>query len=243
MVETADGGLDVLAYDHNTGSFQRDMSYLARCSDPFADVDQLSERQFEEHVRRLNGTPMTLDRLSDAFSFALDLHRTQVRKGSNTPYIAHLMGVSSLALEFGADEDEAIAALLHDAAEDQGGARTLAEIERRFGHRVAEIVEHCTDALTEPKPPWRERKEAYLRLLATAPASVKLVSGSDKLYNARCLVSDYRAVGEALWDRFSGGRDGVLWYYGRLPEVLQGGPMLLVDELERTCNQLAKLAD
>jgi GTP pyrophosphokinase len=186
---------------------------------------------------------MSLDRLPEAFAFAVDLHRTQVRKGSNTPYIAHLMGVSSLALEFGGNEDEAIAALLHDAAEDQGGAHTLAEIERRFGRRVAEIVEHCTDALIEPKPPWRERKEAYLCRLATAPTSVKLVSGSDKLYNARSIVGDYRAVGEALWDRFAGGRDGVLWYYGRLPEVLQGGPMLLVDELQRTCHQLAKLAD
>ena len=97
------------------------------------------------------------------FAFAVDLHRTQVRKGSNTPYNRAPDGVSSLALEYGGDEDEAIAALLHDAAEDQGSARTLAEIERRFGRRVAEIVEHCTDALSEPKPPWRERKEAYLR--------------------------------------------------------------------------------
>jgi (p)ppGpp synthase/HD superfamily hydrolase len=186
---------------------------------------------------------LSYDRLPEAFTFAADLHRTQRRNGTQVPYIAHLMGVASIALEHGADEEEAIAALLHDAAEDQGGEATLAMIRERFGARVADIVEHCTDAMAEPKPPWRERKEAYLKRLATAPASVKLVSGSDKLHNARCIVSDYRAVGEAVWQRFTAGRDGVLWYYGELARVLRGGPASLVAELTETCERMAEMAE
>lgn len=159
------------------------------------------------------------ERFRDALTFAFDLHREQERKGSGVPYVAHLLGVSSLALEHGADEDGAIAALLHDAVEDQGGEAVLAQIEARFGSRVATIVAACSDSTETPKPPWRERKERYIAHLASAPHEVQLVSACDKLYNARAILADYLVVGESLWERFTGGRDGVLWYYRALADA------------------------
>ncbi|MGB0008141.1 MAG: HD domain-containing protein, partial [Candidatus Sulfotelmatobacter sp.] len=152
-------------------------------------------------------------RFLKAFLFAAEKHAGQVRKASTTPYIAHLMGVASLTLEFGGDEDMAIAALLHDVVEDCGGAPMLKEVKKRFGSRVAKIVDGCTDSDIEPKPPWRERKENYLRHLKDADAETRLVSASDKLNNVRSILSDYREVGESIWARFNGGRDGTLWYY------------------------------
>jgi (p)ppGpp synthase/HD superfamily hydrolase len=157
-------------------------------------------------------------RYRDALAFAFDLHQQQVRHGPGVPYVAHLLGVSSLVLEYGADEDEAIAALLHDAVEDQGGRETLGQIAARFGARVAAIVEGCTDSIDPPRPPWRERKERYLAHLRAADRSVQLVSACDKLYNARAILADLRQIGGALWPRFSGGRDGVLWYYAALAQ-------------------------
>ena len=163
------------------------------------------------------------DRYRQALELAFSLHRTQERKGSGVPYVAHLLGVSSLALEYGADEDEAIAALLHDAVEDQGGMEAAAEIRGRFGERVTEIVLGCSDWAGEgEKPSWRERKERYLEHLERASTSVRLVSACDKLYNARSMVADLERLGEALWPRFTGGRDGSLWYYNepsRPPEI------------------------
>jgi (p)ppGpp synthase/HD superfamily hydrolase len=159
------------------------------------------------------------NRFRDALVFAFDLHREQERKGSGVPYVAHLLGVSSLAMEHGADEDGAIAALLHDAVEDQGGPAILSEIEARFGPRVARIVSACTDSTETPKPPWRERKERYVAHLAGAPPDAQLVSACDKLYNARAILADYREVGDALWERFTAGRDGVLWYYRALADA------------------------
>jgi GTP pyrophosphokinase len=158
-------------------------------------------------------------RFRDALVFAFDLHRTQERKGSGVPYVAHLLGVSSLAMEHGANEDGAIAALLHDAVEDQGGPALLAEIESRFGLQVALIVAACTDSQETPKPPWRERKERYVAHLAKASPDAQLVSACDKLYNARAILADYREVGDALWSRFTAGRDGVLWYYRALADA------------------------
>lgn len=183
-------------------------------------------------------------RFRDAFDYALELHATQTRKGTLIPYIAHLMAVSSIVLEHGADEDTAVAALLHDAVEDQGGAPVLAEIRRRFGDAVGEIVAGCTDADTCPKPPWRARKEAYIAHVRTAPAAVRLVSCADKLHNARSILFDYRAMGEALWERFRGGRDGTLWYYRSLVEAFReaGGSSALVDELDRVVVELERLA-
>ena len=159
-----------------------------------------------------------------ALLFAAEKHSGQTRKASTIPYIAHLMGVASLVLEAGGDEDLAIAALLHDVVEDCGGAPVLKEVCRRFGKRVAAIVEGCTDADTHPKPPWRERKENYLRHLRTADADTRLVSAADKLNNVRSILSDYRALGESVWSRFNGGREGTLWYYRTLLEIFLAHP-------------------
>jgi (p)ppGpp synthase/HD superfamily hydrolase len=154
-----------------------------------------------------------------AFEFAAEKHSGQVRKASSIPYIAHLIGVASLVLEAGGDEDLAIAALLHDVVEDCGGAPMLKEVRHRFGARVAKVVDGCTDADTYPKPPWRERKEQYIRHLRSADADTRLVSAADKLNNIRSILSDYRAVGESVWSRFNGGREGTLWYYRTLRDV------------------------
>jgi GTP pyrophosphokinase len=171
------------------------------------------------------------------------LHAAQVRKGSGAPYVAHLLAVAAIALEYGADEDEAIAALLHDAIEDQGGAPTRAEIYRRFGPRVAAIVDDCTDSDATPKPPWRERKEKHLARLSAAGASAHLVSAADKLHNARSILQDYRVLGERLWERFSGGKSGTLWYYRQVAAVLcRARPGPLADELARTIDELERLA-
>jgi (p)ppGpp synthase/HD superfamily hydrolase len=178
-----------------------------------------------------------------AFQFAAEKHARQARKASTVPYIAHLMGVTSLVLEAGGDEDLAIAALLHDVVEDCGGAPMLKEVRRRFGVRVAKIVDGCTDSDTEPKPPWRGRKEAYLRHLKSADAETRLVSAADKLNNVRSILSDYREVGESIWARFNGGRDGTLWYYrALLQEFLRRKPNRLIRELELAVRDLEATA-
>jgi (p)ppGpp synthase/HD superfamily hydrolase len=156
------------------------------------------------------------DRFDDAFRYARQLHQSQVRKGTTIPYIAHLMTVSALVIEHGGNEDQAIAGLLHDAAEDQGGAATLGEIRAMFGGAVADIVADCTDAWTEPKPPWRARKEAYLDGLPHKPQASLLVSLADKTHNAEAILFDYRVLGDSLWDRFNGAAEGTRWYYGEL---------------------------
>ncbi len=177
---------------------------------------------------------MLSDRYAAALAFAFQLHRAQERKGSGVPYVAHLLSVSSLVLEYGGDEDEAIAGLLHDAAEDQGGTKTLDEIRTRFGPRIADIVLGCSDSMDGPKPPWRERKEQYLKHLAASSPSIRLVSGCDKLHNARCILTDLRGVGDELWGRFAGGRDGSLWYYRALTDVLANGASPVARELGTT---------
>jgi GTP pyrophosphokinase len=174
-----------------------------------------------------------------AFLFAAEKHAGQGRKASTVPYIAHLMGVASLVLEAGGDEDLAIAALLHDVVEDCGGAPMLKEVRRRFGKRVANIVEGCTDTDIDPKPPWRERKENYLRHLRNADPDTRLVSAADKLHNVRSILTDYRDVGESIWARFNGGRDGTLWYYRvLLDEFLRRKPNRITRELELAVNDL-----
>jgi len=181
-------------------------------------------------------------RFEEALTFATRLHADQARKGTTIPYISHLLAVTSIVLEQGGNEDEAIAALLHDAIEDQGGASTREEIRRRFGETVVEIVNGCTDAEVVPKPPWRRRKEAYIAHLRDAPASVRLVSAADKLHNARAILADYRSVGESLWKRFHGGKTGTLWYYRTLVDVLQKtGPAPLFEELERVVSEIETL--
>jgi (p)ppGpp synthase/HD superfamily hydrolase len=178
-----------------------------------------------------------------AFQFAAKKHAGQTRKASTIPYIAHLMGVASLVLEAGGDEDLAIAALLHDVVEDCGGAPMLKEVRRRFGARVAKVVDGCTDADSYPKPPWRERKENYLRHLAADDADTRLVSAADKLNNVRSILSDYRAVGELVWARFNGGREGTLWYYRSLrDEFLRDAPNRITRDLELAVNELETVA-
>jgi len=179
-----------------------------------------------------------------AFQFAAEKHSGQTRKASSIPYLAHLMGVASLVLEAGGDEDLAIAALLHDVVEDCGGAPMLKEVRRRFGGRVAKVVDGCTDADTYPKPPWRERKENYIRHLKKADADTRLVSAADKLNNVRSIVSDYREVGESVWSRFNGGREGTLWYYRTLrDEFLRHRPNRITRQLELAVNDLELLAN
>jgi hypothetical protein len=138
-------------------------------------------------------------RFDQAFHYARQLHQNQVRKGTAIPYISHLMAVSAFVVEHGGDENQAIAGLLHDAAEDQGGAETLAEIRAIFGDAVAEIVADCTDAWTEPKPPWRARKEAYLNDLVHKPPASLLVALADKTHNAEAILFDI-----AHWGRYCG---------------------------------------
>jgi len=178
-----------------------------------------------------------------AFMFAAEKHAGQTRKASTIPYIAHLMGVASLVLEAGGDEDLAIAALLHDVVEDCGGAPMLKEVRRKFGNRVAKVVDGCTDADTYPKAPWLERKETYIRRLKTERADTRLVSAADKLNNVRSILSDYRAVGESVWSRFHGGREGTLWYYRTLRDVfLRHKRNRITRELELAVNELESLA-
>ena len=178
-----------------------------------------------------------------AFQFATDKHAGQTRKASAIPYIAHLMGVASLVLEAGGDEDLAIAALLHDVVEDCGGAPMLNEVRRRFGRRVASVVEGCTDADSCPKPPWRERKEGYIRRLRSADADTRLVSAADKLNNARSILTDYREIGESVWARFQGGREGTLWYYRALcDQFLRRQPNRLTRELALAVRELEAVA-
>lgn len=181
------------------------------------------------------------DRFAAALVLAEKLHREQIRKGSGTPYVAHLLGVASLVLEAGGDEDEAIAALLHDAIEDQGGFATRDLIRSQFGDRVTAIVEGCSDSFDSTnKPPWRERKEQYLVHLQTASASVRLVSMADKLYNAQSILRDYRTLGDALWQRFRGKKEGTLWYYRALVQVFDPQHPL-AQELAHTLDTLEAL--
>jgi (p)ppGpp synthase/HD superfamily hydrolase len=181
-------------------------------------------------------------RFRRAFEFAADKHRTQTRKGSTIPYIAHLLGVASLVLEAGGDEDLAIAALLHDVVEDCGGEKMLKQVQRRFGKRVAEIVDGCTDAYAIPKPPWRERKVSYINRLKKEGADTRLVSAADKLNNVRSILSDYRALGESVWSRFNGGRDGALWYYRTLrDEFLRSKPNRITLDFDLAVRELESL--
>ncbi len=185
------------------------------------------------------------ERFDRALACASRLHRDQLRKGpKRIPYIAHLLGVASIVIEDGGDEDEAIAALLHDGPEDQGGVDTLERIRAEFGERVAGIVEECTDTFEDPKPPWRARKQAYLDRLERAPDEALRVSLADKVHNAHTILADYREVGEELWERFSGTREESLWYYRELAAIFaRRRPGPLADELARTVDGIDALVD
>lgn len=184
------------------------------------------------------------DRFAEALQFTFELHRRQRRKGSGIPYMAHLMGVSALVLEDGGSEEEAIAGLLHDAPEDQGGRAVLEQIRLRFGEAVARIVDGCSDTVEMPKPPWRERKERYIAHLKEAPLDVLRVSLADKLYNARTILADLNREGDAVWERFKGGKSGTLWYYRALVNAFESrtSPRMLA-ELQKVVSQIELLAN
>jgi GTP pyrophosphokinase len=174
------------------------------------------------------------NRFDEAFTYAHAAHATQNRKGSGVPYVGHLMGVASIVLDDGGGEDEAIAALLHDAAEDAGGRDRLEDIRGRFGDAVAAIVEHCTDTWTSPKPPWLARKKDYIEHARTLPPPSLRVSAADKVHNAYAILRDLRNIGDKVWERFTPKPDDVLWYYQSLVRAYrEAGGGRLVDELER----------
>jgi hypothetical protein len=187
-------------------------------------------------------------RFDEALIYALAAHDTQTRKGTEIPYAAHLLGVSSLVLEAGGSETEAIAALLHDVVEDQGGADRLADVRARFGDEIAAIVEECSAEEKTDDPGWRVRKERYIAQLAASSESALLVSLADKHYNARAILDDYRALGDRLWPRFGAPEpkaDNIRWYYHALIDAyslrLAGEPHRLLAELGRTVRQLDAL--
>jgi (p)ppGpp synthase/HD superfamily hydrolase len=180
-------------------------------------------------------------RLQHAFRYAAGKHAGQTRKQSAVPYLSHLMAVASLVLEAGGDEDMAIAALLHDVVEDCGGMPRLREVRKQFGLRVAKMVEGCTYSFGEPKPEWLERKKDYLREVKHADVNTRLVSASDKLHNVRTILADYRQHGEAIWARFTGKKEGTLWYYRALSnEYERRSPNRITRELELAVAELER---
>ena len=178
-----------------------------------------------------------------ALAYATRIHGGQLRKKTRIPYVAHILGVSAIAMEYGANETEAIAALLHDAVEDCGGEKRLRDIEKKFGKAVAKIVDGCTDTYEKPKPPWLERKKNYIAHLKDSDSSTRLVSASDKLHNTRALLAELRRVGLEVFERFAGKKDGTLWYYRELVSAFRqhGDHSDLVDELDRVVTEIEKL--
>jgi GTP pyrophosphokinase len=193
---------------------------------------------------------LTLERFDAAIRFAVEHHRRQLRKGTEIPYVAHILAVTSLVLEMGGDEDEAIGALLHDVVEDGGGPAALNHIRGAYGARVADIVEANTDTDEVPKPPWRERKERYIAGVADKSSAALRVSLADKLHNARAILLDYRTHGEEVWARFKAGEGAaVRWYYRSLSEAFEErrdalGPAAVpaLEELRRVVDELERLS-
>jgi (p)ppGpp synthase/HD superfamily hydrolase len=187
---------------------------------------------------------MLTERLSKALALAIEAHDGQLRKETTIPYIAHPMAVAAIALEYGADEDQAMAALLHDAVED-GGAKYAEVIRSKFGDRVADIVNGCTDGVPDNngiKPPWKQRKESYIAHLKSAPDDVLLVSGSDKLHNARAIVSDLQNIGNRVFDRFSSSKEQTLWYYQSLADIFKTRNTPTAKALSETVAQMHALS-
>ena len=190
-------------------------------------------------------------RFTSAMDYARHIHIGR-RKGTDIPYMAHLLGVASLVMGeaghagFPVTEDMVIAALLHDAAEDQGGLPRLKDIEWNFGPNVARMVEGLSDSLSEDpcnKQPWLERKHAYVQRLREEQADVRLISAADKLYNARAILEDYREIGPRVWERFKRGRNDQIWYFDELLKVYKSfGANRIVDELERVVNELRQIS-
>ena len=184
-------------------------------------------------------------RMTDAFEYARLLHDGQLRKGTQTPYISHLMSVSSLVLDSGGSEDEAISALLHDAVEDCGGLPVLEKIRQKFGDEIADIVKGCSEPEIQPRPPWKDRKKAYISQIASESDSVKRVACADKLHNLRSILTDYHSVGDRVWDRFHADKEGTLWFYQSMLETLRtfGDGMAIFVELEKRVTDLGKIVN
>jgi (p)ppGpp synthase/HD superfamily hydrolase len=195
-------------------------------------------------MRRHNKGPRLSSKFDRALRYAARLHRGKLRKKTKIPDVGHVLGVTAIALEYGANETEAIGALLHDAAEDAGGRKRLRDIQKKFGDAVAKIVDGCTDSLAEPTPAWLERKKRYVAHVRAAPVSTKLVSASDKLQNVRSILRNYLQEGDDLWQRYDGGKEAALWYYRALVKAFTGKRIQpLVRELDRMLSELELLAN
>jgi GTP pyrophosphokinase len=187
---------------------------------------------------------MLTERIAQALSLAVEAHAGQMRKGTTIPYISHPLAVASIALEYGADEDQAIAALLHDAIED-GGEEFARLIEGQFGQRVLALVEGCTDGIpdaTGQKADWHTRKRSYLNHLSTAHEDVLLISAADKLHNARSIVSDLKSVGQIVFERFSTKKDGTLWYYQSLAGIFETREVPIAKPLKEAVDEMIKFS-
>ena len=200
-------------------------------------------------MKKRNSRPKNADvrsfspRFIKALGYAARVHARQIRKKTDRPYIGHLLGVTSIVIEYGGDEDMVIAALLHDAVEDQGGLPRLREIRRKFGKRVARIVDGCTDGYVNPKPRWLERQRAFLKRIGYESEDVRVVSAADKLSNVRETVHDLRAHGDGVFERFAGKKEGTLWYYRSLVDAFRkAGSTPLIEELDRAVAELESLA-
>lgn len=182
-------------------------------------------------------------RFVEALEFANEAHGDQARKGTNIPYISHLLIVAGIVLEHGGDEDEAIAALLHDTVEDCGGRTVMEKIRQRFGEKIAGLVDGCTETDIRPKPPWKERKECYIAKIKNSNPSVRLISCADKIHNAQSILYDYRSAGEKVWDRFNSDKKETLWFYRSLVKVYResGDARPIFNEIERVVNELEKI--
>ena len=183
------------------------------------------------------------EKFEEALVYATQAHGNQMRKKTGIPFVAHILGVTAIALEYGASETEAISALLHDTVEDCGGADRLRDIREKFGDDVAGIVDGCTDTYETPKPPWLERKRAYIEHLKDSDSSTRLVSASDKLHNTRAILAELRRHGTDVFDRFGGKKDGTLWYYRALVTAFRehGNHTDLIGELDRVVTEIEKL--
>jgi (p)ppGpp synthase/HD superfamily hydrolase len=184
------------------------------------------------------------EQFEKALIYATRAHCNQTRKKTGIPYVAHILGVTAIALEYRANETEAIGALLHDTVEDCGGAERLRDIRQEFGEDVARIVDGCTDSDQTPKPPWLDRKRAYIEHLKDSDSSTRLVSASDKLHNTRAILAELRRNGLEVFERFAGKKDGTLWYYRALVTAFRqhGDHADLIDELDRVVSEIEKFA-
>lgn len=184
-------------------------------------------------------------KFEEALIYATRAHGNQTRKKTGIPFIAHILGVAAIALEYGANETEAIAALLHDTVEDCGGTERLRDIRGRFGDEVAGIVDGCTDTYETPKPPWLERKRNYIEHLKDSDSSTRLVSASDKLHNTRAILAELRRHGLEVFERFAGKKVGTLWYYRTLVTAFRhhSDHADLIDELDRVVSEIERLSD